>query len=214
MPKPYADWSGNSLHVHLSIWNAGATEDLTPERSDSSSISEIGRSFIGGILDHVEALTGLGSPTVNSYKRLQPGTWAPAHSYWGYGNRSVVVRIPGAGKRRHIEYRASDNSAQPEMLLTGLIAAGLDGIDRHLDPGEPFTADVGHLSPEQLDASNARLLPRSLESGLDALERDAVIAAALGATAFGHALAIRRSELAHYNLHVHPWERSTYFDIV
>jgi glutamine synthetase len=214
MPKPYADWSGNSLHVHLSIWNADASEDLTPEPTDTSSISAVGRSFIGGILDHVEALTGLGSPTVNSYKRLQPGSWAPAHSFWGYGNRSAVVRIPGGGKRRHLEYRASDNSAQPEMLLTGLITAGLDGIERELDPGEPFERDAGHLTPEQIEASSIKLLPRTLESALDALERDDVIAKALGPTVLAHSMAIRRSELARYNLHVHPWERSAYFDIV
>ena len=214
MPKPYADWSGNSLHVHLSIWNADGSVDLTPEATDEISISELGRSFIGGILDHVDALTGLGSPTVNSYKRLQPGTWAPAHAYWGYGNRSGVIRIPGAGKRRHIEYRASDNTAQPEMLLTGLIASAIDGIDRRLEPGTPFDRDIGHMSGEEIAMASIRTLPRSLDAALNALEQDPVLSAAVGSTALSHFLSIRRHELAQYHLHVHPWERSTYFDIV
>jgi len=213
MPKPYADWSGNSLHVHLSIWDATGETDLTPEASDTTSISTLGRHFAGGILAHVDALTGLGSPTVNSYKRLQPGSWAPANTYWGYGNRSGVIRIPGVGKRRHLEYRASDNAAQPEMLLTGLLAAGLDGIRRQLDPGDPFQGDIGHMSAEAIVAAGVGELPRTLGDALDALEADDVLRAALGETAFTHALAVRRHELRQYEVQVHAWERETYFPI-
>jgi glutamine synthetase len=211
MPKPYADWSGNSLHVHLSLWDETGATDLTPDTADESSISPVAKAFTGGILAHIEALTGLGSPTVNSYKRLQPGSWAPAHAFWGYGNRSAVVRIPGAGKRRHLEYRASDSSAQPEMLLTGLIAAGLDGIERGLDPGAPFDGDAGHIDAE---AAGLKLLPRSLAASLDALDADEVITSALGATAHAHAIAVRRHELAHYELAVHAWERARYGPIL
>jgi glutamine synthetase len=210
MPKPYADWSGNSLHVHLSLWDTDGQTDLTPSTADTTSISEQGRWFMGGILAHVAALTGLGSPTVNSYKRLQPGTWAPANTYWGYGNRSGVIRIPGAGKRRHIEYRASDNSCQPALFLTGLLAAGLDGLNHQLDPGPPFTADIGHLSQEEITSSGVTYLPRSLPDALAALESDPVIAAAIGPNALTHFLLVKRHELAQYNLHVHPWERETY----
>ncbi|MGN6030049.1 MAG: glutamine synthetase family protein [Thermomicrobiales bacterium] len=214
MPKPYADWSGNSLHVHLSIWDAEGATDLTPDPADEVSISALGRQFAAGLLDHVDALTGLGSPTVNSYKRLQPGTWAPANTYWGYGNRSGVIRIPGYGKRRHLEYRASDNAAQPEMLLTGLIAAGMDGIRRNLDPGDPFHGDIGHMSAAEIAAANIGYLPRTLGAALDALEADAVIGEALGASALEHALMVRRHELATYEQIVHAWERETYFPIV
>lgn len=214
MPKPYTDWSGNSLHVHLSIWDQSGVTDLTPDLTDDVSISRTGRQFIGGILAHVDALTGLGSPTVNSYKRLQPGSWAPANTYWGYGNRSGVIRIPGHGRRRHIEYRASDNAAQPEMLLTGLIAAGLDGIRRDLDAGQPFHGDIGHMTAADIATAGIGFLPRSLDAALDALEADQVITDALGASALGHFLAIRRHEFARYQTIVHAWERETYFPIV
>jgi glutamine synthetase len=80
MPKPYAHWAGNSLHVHLSIWNADGQQDLTASDQDDVSLSDVGSWFLGGILEHLDALTGLGSPTVNSYKRLQPGSWAPANT--------------------------------------------------------------------------------------------------------------------------------------
>ena len=214
MPKPYANWSGNSLHVHLSIWDASATNDLTPDPGDQVSISAVGRQFVGGILSHVNALTGLGSPTVNSYKRLQPGSWAPANTYWGYGNRSGVIRIPGYGRRRHIEYRASDNSAQPEMLLTGLIAAGLDGIRRDLDPGQPFHGDVGHMTAAEIAAANIHYLPRTLDVALDALEADQIIGDGVGTSVLGHFLSIRRHEFAQYQTQVHAWERETYFRVV
>lgn len=214
MPKPYADWSGNSLHVHLSVWDRDGRTDLTPAASDDTSISAIGRHAIGGILAHVDALTGLGSPTVNSYKRLQPGTWAPANTSWGFGNRSGVIRIPGTGRRRHIEYRASDNAAQPELLLTGLLAACLDGIANGIDPVQPFDGDVGHMSAEAVAAAGIGYLPRTLAAALDALEADPVIAGAVGADVMRHVLRLRRHELARYETHVHAWERETYFRIV
>lgn len=210
MPKPYAEWAGCSLHVHLSLWDAAGAIDLTPSNADETSLSQLGLWFNGGILKHVAALTGLGSPSVNSYKRLQPGSWAPANTYWGYANRSGVVRVPGVGARRHLEYRASDNSCQPALLLTGLLAAGLDGIRNQIDPGPPFAGDIGHLSAEQIAAHNLGELPRTLPEALTALESDDVIAAALGPEALHHFLLVKRSDLAAYNLHVHPWERETY----
>ena len=135
----------------------------------------MGSWFLGGILEHVDALTGLGSPTVNSYKRLQPGSWAPANTYWGYGNRSGVVRIPGVGKRRHLEFRSPDNSAQPYLLLAGLLGAGADGIRRQLAPPPPFQGDIGHLTAEEIERYGIGFLPRTLPEALAALERDEVV---------------------------------------
>ncbi|MDI3341139.1 MAG: hypothetical protein QJR03_11480 [Sphaerobacter sp.] len=160
------------------------------------------------------ALTGLGSPTVNSYKRLQPGSWAPANTYWGYGNRSAVIRIPGVGERRHIEYRSGDNSCQPYLFLTGLLAAGLDGVRHQLDPGAPFDGDVGHLTPAEIERHRLGFLPRSLPEALAALEADEVVASSLGAEALRHFLLVKRHELAQYDIHVHPWERRTYLEVV
>src|ERR671920_161475 len=154
MPKPYSHWPGCSLHVHLSLWDAAGERDLTASDRDEVSLSEVGSWFLGGILEHVNALTGLGSPTVNSYKRLQPGTWAPANTYWGYGNRSGIVRVPGPGKRRHLELRSGDNSCQPALFVTGVLAAGLDGIRNQLDPGPPFQGDIGHLTAEEIAAAD------------------------------------------------------------
>ena len=214
MPKPYSHWPGCSLHVHLSLWDEAGERDLTASDRDEVSLSDVGSWFLGGILAHADALTGLGSPIVNSYKRLQPGSWAPANTYWGYGNRSGVVRIPGVGKRRHLEFRSPDNSAQPYLLLAGLLGAGADGIRRQLVPPPPFQGDIGHLTAEEVERYGIGYLPRSLPEALAALERDKVVAAAVGETALKHFLIVKRHELATYETHVHPWERETYLEIV
>jgi glutamine synthetase len=213
MPKLYPEWVGNSLHVHLSLWDAGGGRDLTPGTADNSSLSNLGQWFMGGLLAHAAALTGLGSPTVNSYKRLLPGSWAPANTYWGYGNRSGVVRIPGVGGRRHLEYRSGDNTCQPYLYMTGLLAAGLDGIRKRTDPGPPLQKDIGHLTQEQIEAFQIGFLPRTLPEALAALEADEVIAEAVGPDALRHFLLVKRNELADYNLEVHPWERSVYLEV-
>jgi glutamine synthetase len=214
MPKPYSHWVGCSLHVHLSLWDAAGEQDVTASEEDETSLSELGGWFLGGILKHVDALTGLGSPTVNSYKRLQPGSWAPANTYWGYGNRSGVVRIPGVGKRRHLEFRSPDNSSQPYLLLAGLLAAGADGIRRQIAPPPPFQGDIGHLTAEEVARYGIGYLPRTLPEALAALERDEVVAAALGEIALEHFLKVKRQELAAYETHVHPWEREMYLELV
>jgi glutamine synthetase len=214
MPKVYPGWVGSSLHVHLSVWDGAGKLDLTPADDDQTSLSEVGRWFLGGLLKHAAALTGLGSPTVNSYKRLLPGSWAPANTYWGYGNRSGVARVPGVGKRRHIEYRSGDNTCNPALYLTGLLAAGLDGIRRKLNPGPPFQGDIGHLTPAEVERYRIGFLPRNLSEALAALEADEVVAGGVGPEALPHFLSVKRSELAQYDLEVHPWERAAYLDVV
>lgn len=214
MPKIYSGWAGNSLHVHLSLWDQDGQTDLTLGAQDNEGLSDLGRWFLGGLLAHAPALTGLGSPTVNSYKRLLPGSWAPANIYWGYGNRSGVARIPGVGDRRHIEYRSGDNSCNPTLFLTGLLAAGLDGIRNRTDPGEPFQGDVGIMTTEEMLAAGLTFLPRTLPEALAALEADEVVANAVGDVILPHFLSVKRSELAAYELEVHPWERATYLEVI
>lgn len=214
MPKIYSNWAGNSLHVHFSVWDLEGKTDLTLGTADNEGLSDIGRWFLGGLLAHAPALTGLGSPTVNSYKRLLPGSWAPANIYWGYGNRSGVARVPGVGSRRHIEYRSGDNSCNPALYLTGLLAAGLDGMRKQTDPGQPFQGDVGAMTVDEMLAAGLTFLPRTLPEALAALEADEVIADAIGSEILPHFLSVKRSELAAYELEVHPWERATYLEVI
>lgn len=214
MPKPYAHQPGSGLHIHLSLWDADGQRDLSSGEQAEEPLSPVGQHFVAGLLTHAAALTGVGAPTVNSYKRLQPGSWAPAHIGWGVGNRAALVRIPGMGRRRHIEYRAGDNSANPYLYLTALLAAGLDGIRNALTAPPPVSEDIGHLSAAEIAARGLHFLPRTLPTALQALEADAVIGDALGPIILGEFLKVKRSELAAYDLHVHPWERALYLEVL
>jgi glutamine synthetase len=214
MPKPYAHMPGNGLHVHMSLWDASGKNDLSMGEADDEPLSQVGRYFVGGLLAHAAGLTGLGAPLVNSYKRLLPGSWAPAHVCWGVGNRAALVRIPGMGRRRHLEFRSADNATNPFIYLTALMAAGLDGIRNRIEPPDPILDDVGHLSDEEALARGLLLLPRSLPQALDALEADGVLTEALGPIIAPEFLKVKRTELAAYDRHVHPWERKVYLEAI
>ncbi len=213
MPKPYAHLPGSGLHLHLSLWDADAERELSVGENDDQPLSELGGQFVAGLLAHAAGLTGIGSPIVNSYKRLQPGSWAPAHVCWAVGNRAALVRVPGLGRRRHLEYRSGDNAANPFLLLSAVLAAGLDGIERGAElPPSVNHVDVGHLTTDEAKARGLEFLPASLPAALDAFEADAVLTEALGPVISREFLKVKRSELAAYDLHVHPWERAMYLE--
>jgi glutamine synthetase len=118
------------------------------------------------------------------------------------------------GRRRRIEFRSGDNASNPFIFLTAVMAAGLDGIQNQIEPPAPVEDDVGHLSAEEAAARGLEFLPRSLPEALAALEADGVMAEALGPVIFPEFLKVKRSELAAYDLHVHPWERNMYLEVI
>lgn len=220
MPKPFADQPGSGMHCHVSLWegrNDNARNVFLPHRADGSLdpevlLSPIGRQFIGGVIAHAGALTALAAPTVNSYKRLTVGesitgtTWAPAYVAQGYNNRTALVRT----LHGRFEWRAPDASANPYLMLAGLIAAGLDGIERGLDPGPDCTDDLFELTLAQIRERGIALLPQSLDEALDALEADAVVSAALGETLTREFVALKRDEALSHARHVSDWELERY----
>ena len=202
-PQPFDGLPGSGCHVHLSLWrdgeNAFATED-----GGRYGLSEVGRQFVAGVLDHAPALVALTAPTVQSYDRLQPGMWASAFTAWGHDNREACVRVPSAdtldraGSTR-LEYKSCDNTANPYLALLGLLAAGMDGVDRNLDPGEPLQRDPAALSDEERADRGIERLPASLDEALDAVEDSDLLRDALGETLHQSYLEVKRSE----------WEAST-----
>lgn len=210
MPKPFEQGAGTGLHVHLSLWSH-EQDDLIADSSAPDGISATGLSFIAGLLEHAPALTGLGAPTVNSYKRLLPGSWAPAHAAWGIGDRGAMIRVPDA-RSPHIEIRCGDHTSQPYLYLAGILAAGLDGITRNLQAPPRSQGNVGRLSTSEALAAGLRFLPRNVTEALDAAEQDGVIAAALGETIHTEWLKVKRSEAAAQALVVTDWERSVYLE--
>lgn len=212
MPKPYDHLAGNGVHVHLSLWDTAGNEDRSAG-DGPLGLSAAMTQFIAGVLAHAPALCGVFAPTVNSYKRLLPGSWAPAHIGYAAGNRAALIRVPGASRPR-MEFRAGDHTAHPHLALAALIAAGIDGLDRRLDPGSPATGDLGHMPDDALAAQGVRLLPRTAHEALDAIEADSVVMAALGPICGTELLRIRREELARYDHHVSDWERTVYLERV
>jgi glutamine synthetase len=184
MPKPFANQPGSGMHFHVSLWK-GQGDNATCVFDDSGrDLSTTALHFIAGVLHHSAALCALAAPTVNSYKRLVVGeslsgtTWAPAYVAHGPNNRTALVRTL-AGR---FEWRLPDASANPYLATAGLIAAGLDGINRQLDPGPACTDDLFKLSLAEIRARGIAVLPQSLGEAVDALAGDEVICSALGDT--------------------------------
>jgi glutamine synthetase len=199
-PKPFPDQAGNGSHVHWSLWGADHGRNLFHDPAGRYGLSEAAHAFIGGVLAHLPALVALTAPTVNSYRRLQPRFWSSAYTAWGPDNREAAVRVPS--KRRglemestNLELKPCDPSNNPYLALGALLAAGLDGLDRKLDPGEPTLVDPDTLTEAERARHGIRRLPASLADALDALERDEVLRAALGETLASEYITVKRSEV-------------------
>ena len=213
MPKPFSNRPGNGMHMHMSI-SKGKTnlfEDKTDRRG--LKVSKLGYQFTAGLLKHAPALAALCCPTVNSYKRLVVGrsltgaTWAPAYISYGNGNRSSMVRGPGG----RIELRLPDAACNPYLATAAVIAAGMDGVNNDLDPGEPNNDNLYEYSPQQLREAGIGILPQNLNEAIDALERDELMMDALGPIA-NEFIRLKRMEWIEYSRHVSDWEVSSYLE--
>ncbi len=213
MPKPFANRPGNGMHMHMSLGDG--QRNLFADDSDPRGLglSRLAYQFLGGILAHAPALAALCAPTVNSYKRLVVGrsltgaTWAPAYISYGDNNRSSMVRIPGG----RLELRLPDGGCNPYLATAAVIAAGLDGIEKDMDPGEPHNMNLYELSPAQLQAEGIGILPQNLHEALTALEGDRVLCEALGPVA-GEFLKLKHMEWVEYMRHVSDWEIDSYLE--
>jgi glutamine synthetase len=210
MPKPFANQPGSGMHFHVSLWRG---EDCVfGPGVGGGTLSALGRRFVAGVLAHAPALCALAAPTVNSYKRLTVGeslsgtTWAPACVAHGPNNRTALVRtLPG-----RFEWRLPDASANPYLATAALVAAGLDGIDRDLDPGPDCSDDLYAWPLARVREQGIPLLPQSLDQALDALEADAVVREALGGALAAEFVRLKRAEWTDYARHVSGWELERY----
>lgn len=213
MPKPASDRTGNGMHFHLSITDKDG-KNLFNDDSDSNGmgLSKMAYHFTAGLLHHAKALCAIAAPTVNSYKRLVVGgtasgaTWAPAYIAYGDNNRSAMVRIPYG----RLEFRLPDSGCNPYLVHAALIAAGLDGIERELDPGEPKNINLFALTEEERKEQGIEILPQNLNEALDALEADTVLTERLGKEIVSEFLKVKRMEWTEYSRHVSDWELKHY----
>lgn len=173
MPKPIHGDNGSGMHIHVSLWKNSRNAFYDP--SDKYLLSQEARYFIGGLIEHGRALSALVSPTVNSYKRLVPGYEAPVYLVWARANRSAAIRIPGYATREasvRVEYRPPDPSANPYLAVAAVVLAGLDGIKKKIDPGDPVEENVYEMPASKRRELRIKELPRTLDEALDELECD------------------------------------------
>lgn len=198
MPKPLSDQPGSGCHLHLSAHKG----DSNVFANEYDSLTDTGASFVAGVLDHIDALCAICNPTLNSFKRQRGGYFAATTASWGYDNRLALIRIPPKGDPR-IEVRLPSSDSNPYLSIAGILAAGMDGVQRNLSPPEPTEGEPGDELPS---------LPRSLEQGLAALGTDSVLRDAFGAEMIEVFCGVKRAELDEFYSQTTEWEREEYLD--
>lgn len=198
-PKPWPDQAGNGCHLHFSAWGPDGVNRFADPDAEFG-LSALGRRFLAGALDHLPALLALTCASVNSYRRLQPQMWASAYRVWGPDNREAALRVasPFWGREAesiNVELKACDSSCNPYLALGGLIAAGLDGVDRELEPPPPVTVDPHTLDDAGRAAVGASPHPASLGEAIARLRGDRVLMEALGDRLSASYLAVKESDV-------------------
>jgi len=210
MPKPFAHLTGNGCHVHISM--VEDQRNLFADESGTLGLSAVCYHFLGGLMAQAAGLTAITNPTVNSYKRLNApvttsgATWAPNTISYGGNNRTHMVRIPDPGR---IELRLADGAANPYLLMAGILAAGLNGIENLTDPGKRLDID---MYTEAHKARGAKKLPENLLDALRAFRRDKTLTGALGDEFTGAFLKLKTDEWKSYARHLTEWERDRTLD--
>jgi glutamine synthetase len=184
MPKPWQGKAGSGMHIHLGLSNAKSGKNPFYDSKGYAYISQTCRYFIGGLLDHAKALCAIVAPSVNSYKRLVPGYEAPVYVAWSKRNRSALVRVPAfsptAKKEARIEFRCPDPLSNPYLVYAVALEAGMDGIRKKIDAGEPVDVNLYHLSDAERGKLGIQTLPASLKEALEEWESDDICKRALG----------------------------------
>ncbi|MCS7242853.1 type I glutamate--ammonia ligase [Candidatus Caldatribacterium sp.] len=213
MPKPLYGVPGSGMHTHLSLFRG--EENLFYDPHSPDGLSRIAKGFIAGLLEHAPAITAITNPLVNSYKRLVPGYEAPVYIAWAEKNRSPLVRVPPQrGKGTRAEFRSPDPSCNPYLAFAVILKAGIDGIERSLDPGRPCNnVNLYDLTCEEREEWGIRHLPRNLEEALMALEKDEVVKSALTPHILDYFLKAKRQEWEEFQRVVHPWEIERYLEL-
>jgi len=217
MPKPIFGINGSGMHCHQSIFDDKGN-NLFYDAKDEFKLSKLAYSFVAGQLTHAKALAAIVAPTINSYKRLVPGYEAPVYIGWAQQNRSALIRIPryteGRDKAVRAELRFPDPSSNPYLAFTGMLAAGLDGIDNGLIPPKGLNnVNLYHLNADERTKMGIGSLPGSLAEALRELEGDKVLQGALGPATYEAFTRAKWSEVEEYRTHVTDWELERYLEV-
>ncbi|HEX7247452.1 MAG TPA: type III glutamate--ammonia ligase, partial [Actinomycetota bacterium] len=222
MPKPFAHLTGNGLHCHMSLWDAESDTSLfeTDDDPRGLGLTEMAYHFLGGLLQHAQAYIAITAPSVNSYKRLIVGaptsgaTWSPSYVTYGGNNRTQMIRVPEGGR---FEDRTIDGSANPYLAAAALLAAGLDGIDNKIDPGDPNLGNLYESTEEERRERGIEMLPGNLLDATRNLEGDDVLREAFGRGRdedyIDYYIRVKQREWHTYHDRVSDWEVQKYLSL-
>ncbi|RJF71236.1 type I glutamate--ammonia ligase [Deinococcus cavernae] len=213
LPKPIADVHGSGMHCHLSLFKNG--HNAFDDPAGEHGLSATAHHFIAGLLDHAEGLTAITNPLVNSYKRLVPGYEAPVNIAWSTSNRSALIRIPAKrGHSTRAELRSPDPSCNPYLALAAMLAAGLDGLGQKLEPAPAIQRNIFKMTVREKRHHRVKELPGDLREAVNELQKDEVLAAALGEHVLDHYVEAKTAEWREYNQTIHAWELDKYLDLI
>jgi glutamine synthetase len=216
MPKPIFGDNAVGMHVHSSLWKEGKNSFYDPD-DPYAEISQTARYYIGGLLEHSRALCAIVAPTTNSYKRLVPGYEAPVYIAWSRSNRSANVRIPvyqkGKEESKRIEFRTPDPSSNPYLTFAAIASAGIDGIRKKIDPGDPVDHDIYKLTPEKRRELSVKELPSRLDEAIECLRSDdSFLLRVFTKDVLETLVELELEEIREVNARPHPYEFHLYFD--
>ena len=205
MPKPIFGINGSGAHTNISLIDKNG-KNLFFDKDKEFELSDTARYFIGGIFTHIDAITAIANPTVNSYKRIVPGFEAPVYISWAVRNRSALVRVPQATEQtKRIEFRSPDPTANTYLLFAVVLKAGLDGIERKIDPGAPAN-DINIFEENEKHPNKFKTLPSTLKDAIEALKKDDVIKDCLGESIYKKYIEAKENEWDEYRISVTDWE--------
>jgi glutamine synthetase len=233
MPKPWAEKTGSGAHFNMSLDDLKTGKNVMGDASDKRGcgLSKVAYQFIAGVLAHGPAIAAVSCPTVNSYKRLvKTGsmtgfTWAPIYVTYGYNNRTNMMRVPwirpeieGDAKAHkgvylssaRLECRAVDTACNPYLAAAMMLAAGLDGIEKKMDPGNPNQDNLYLVSEGDLKKRKIETLPRTLLEAVDAFRRDSFGKKVFGEGLYNSFIELKEREWWNYHNTVSTWELDNY----
>ena len=209
MPKPKYGVNGSGMHVNMSLSKEG--RNIFDDPDGENGLSREASWFIGGIMNHMRAMTAITNPLVNSYKRLVPGYEAPIYIAWSMTNRSPLIRIPVLrGSRTRVELRCPDSAANPYLTLAVCLEAGLDGIRRQIDPPAAVTENIFEMRLSQIKKQGIESLPADLGEAVEAFKADPYIREVLGEHISEKYSEAKMAEWADYRAQVTGWEIDNY----
>jgi glutamine synthetase len=218
MPKPISMDSGSGMHTNVSLWKNNS--NLFFDKDEKDELSQTGRYFCGGILNHARALVAISNPTTNSYHRLVPGYEAPAYIAWSGSNRSAIIRVPQHFKGekysslKRLEFRAPDPASNPYLVFSAVLAAGLDGIKKKTDPGEQVREDIFKMTKTERKERGIVNVPANLGEALDALESDRKFLNPIFTNdVIDKIIELERRDQREISIRPHPHEFYLYFDV-